>query len=103
VVTYDTLVAGKCKHHPAVARQAEEPAVPHANHDEREHGKRAALAGNIHKDLQDRLSIGVGDRLLEVLDGEEESHQHQEPEQRAESDTADDSDGGRPTGIPRLL
>lgn len=99
----DAGVAGEGEHHARVAREAEEAAVPDADHDEREEHERAVLAEHVDEDLQHRLPVARRERGLEVLDREEEGEQDEEPEDGAEPDRRHHADGRRPRGLARLL
>jgi hypothetical protein len=101
--THNATVSRKRKHHPAVTRHAEQPTMPHANHDQRKHDNGSILAGNVNEDLQHGLAVVAGHSVLKVLDREEEGHEDEEAEQSTEADTADHANRRTPRSLLGLL
>ena len=94
--TYNATIAGKRKHHPAVARHAEEPAVPDTDKDKRKQAECSGFAEDVHEYLKYGLSVVARDGPVEVLNREKERHQHEEAKQGAETNAGYHSDGGTP-------
>lgn len=65
-------VAGEGEHHAAVTRHGEEAAVPDAAHDERHKDDGAVGPEDVEEDLGYGLAYAGADRVVEVLNREEE-------------------------------
>lgn len=77
-------IAGKGEHHSRVAGQAEEAAVPNAQHDQDHQHDASCVAAGILQDLQHGLR-GSKD-CVKVLDGEEEAAEDKEAGDRRYED-----------------
>ena len=56
--------------------------MPHTDYDERHEGYGAVIAEDIDEDLSHWLAYGTVDRVVEVLDREEERDEEEEAEDR---------------------
>lgn len=96
-----SAIAREGEHHPAVAGHAEEAAVPDADDDEGDQDEGAVGAEDVHEDLEDGLAVVGGrvDRVVEVLDREEQAEHQEEAEDGGDADGHENADGRAP-GCP---
>ena len=96
-------VAGEAEHHARVGREGEEARVPDADDDERHEGDGALVAEDVDEDLRHGLPDVAGDRLVEILDAEEERDEEEEAEEGRDAHGHEDAQRGVPGGVVRLF
>jgi hypothetical protein len=101
--TYNPTITRESKHHPRVTRHGKQPTMPHTNHDKTHQHHGSILPKHIHENLQHGLAIRAPDRVLEILDAEQETEEDEEAEKSGEADGGDDTDRRRPGSLPGLL
>ena len=84
-------VAGEAEHHAGIRCQGEEAGVPDADDDEGHECDGAFVAEDVDQDLRYRLAHVAVDRLVKVLDGEEEGNEKEEAEDGGHADGHEDA------------
>ena len=101
--TYNSTVTRESKHHPRVTGHGEQATMPDTDHDKTHQHHGSILPKYIHENLQHGLAIRAPDRVLEILDAEQETEEDEEAEKSRETNGGDDTDRRRPRSLPRLL
>jgi len=94
--TYKAAVPAEAEHHPAIGSHGEETAMPDTDYNNSEEDDSAIFSKDIYEYLQHGLPVGGVERVVKVLNGEEEGEEHEETEEGREAYGANHSDWGAP-------
>ena len=97
------MISAECKHHTAIRRHGKQATMPHTKHDQGHQCLGTWNPKHVDQDLQDGLAEGRGDRVGEILDGEEIGQDEKEAEDGGAAHRHQNAHWGTPGCVSRFL